>query len=193
MVGWAERAGAWTSWIGGMVRTWSWRAVLVLGVVTVLLGVALTLSPIAALTRLTLVTALGFIVSGIADIVSDAADEGRASPRLIGFVWIVFGVAMLAIDAAPAIVVLVGGVVLAGSGLVRVVRSVRRDRRVVSIGLIVGLEIVIGALLVVWPLPVLAIVAVVYGARVAVSGMRLCVLALARRRDQRAPTPAPAS
>jgi Short repeat of unknown function (DUF308) len=88
---WAERAGAWTSWIGGMVRTWSWRAVLVLGVVTILLGVALTLSPIAALTRLTLVTALAFIVSGFADIVSDAADEGRASPRLVGYVWIVFG------------------------------------------------------------------------------------------------------
>jgi len=151
-----------------------------LAVVALLLGVVLVIRPTTSLGVLALLVGAGLILVGVLELVSreEAVDGSVRVPRwriAMAVLWIVAGLVVLALPGLTvrllAVIVgaglIVNGVLSALSGLRR---GLGADARIAAIAL--GLAgILFGVLALAWPDITLLVVAVVFGARLVVTGL----------------------
>lgn len=181
-----SRPNAWNEFLGRFLRSWPWWALMIVAGVATAIGVVILVLPQAALSRLVLVTALGFIVSGIADLTGAEVQPRAAVTRWIGVAWIVFGVAVLIWSDEPAVIVVVSAALFAVSGVVRTVAALLRRPRVIGPILTGVVEMAIAVGLVLSPHTTFAVVALAYGIRTTIAGVHLGVVAdsVRRRRSE---------
>lgn len=153
-------------------RFW-WVGVLV-GAVCAALGVVVLTRPFDSLSVLVVVIALGAFLVGVGSVVEHRDAANRRPGIVAGVLWIVLGVVVL---VWPSITVgalaLVVGVALILGGLLDIVSGVRRstDERVAAV-LGGAASVVFGGLAIGWPSVTLLVVAVVFGFRLVVFGVR---------------------
>lgn len=150
-----------------------WWLSAVLGVGLAAVGVVLVFRPFESLTVLVLVVAISMIVTGVAEL---AASAGRGWPaRLAALAWFAAGVVLLVWpDVTTVALAWVVGLALVVGGVFDVIDGVRGtvDERAAAI--VGGLaSIVFGVLALSWADVTLLVVAVVFGARTFVAGVRL--------------------
>lgn len=144
------------------------------------LGVVLVARPFTSLSVLVMLVAIGMWATGIATL---ASASGRWD-RLAGPGWLVVGVAVLAWpDLSVRAVAVVAGCALLVDGALDVVSGGRtsRDRRAAAV---IGgtASVIFGALALVWPDVTILVVAVVFGARLVLFGLRTAWDAVHERR-----------
>lgn len=166
-----------------------WWLRLALGIGCAGLGVVLATRPFTSLTVLVLLVAVGMWATGIATLAS--ADD--TWPRVAGIGWLIIGLAVVAIpDLSIRAVALVAGCALIVDGAIDVVAGGRAsaDRRAAAV---IGgtASAIFGVLALVWPDVTILVVAVVFGARLVLFGLRTAWDAVHERRMDRArPSPA---
>ena len=170
-------------------------AVIVLSLVCVVLGVALTFRPFRSAEVLILLVGLIAIVTGTLMLVS--TDERSAYRRLFGVVWILLGSVVLVWPnlGVEALAILVG-VVLVVNGAIDIVKAItgRLDEPVADfIG--GGSSCIFGVLALAWPDLTIFVVAVLFGARTVLFGLTQLFSSIQHWRNagQTPPTPTPAS
>lgn len=156
------------------VRRVPWWIATPLGVAIAAFGAVLTVRPFTSLRVLALLVGIGCLVAGAATIGSDRR-PGRRLPLVVGGAWIVFGVIVLgwpgitirALATVVGLAMIVGGVLDAVAGL----RGTTDERIAAVIG--GAASAVFGVLALSWPDVTILVVAVVFGFRLVVSGVRL--------------------
>lgn len=149
---------------------------LVLGVLLVLLGVVLVFRPFASLAVLIVVLVASLIVAGVGELLRRDQDA-RPWGRIVGVAYLVAAVVILmwpgatirVVVVAAAVALLVGGV--ADLVLARRVRGTARFNAVIG-GVV---SIALGVLALAWPDITVLVIAVVFGARVLIAGVRQIV------------------
>lgn len=177
-----SRSSAWTEWLGRFLRSWPWQALMLAAAAATAIGLVLLFLPNAALDRLVLFTALGFIVSGVADVIGDEVRPQTRITRWIGVAWIVFGAAVLLWSDRPDVIIPISAALFAASGALRGVAALRRRPVASGPAGIALLEVAIAAGLLLWPHTTLAFIALAYGVRTTISGVSLGTVAAAVRR-----------
>ncbi|MEN9647084.1 MAG: hypothetical protein RL238_3753 [Actinomycetota bacterium] len=158
-----------------MVRRLPWWVGSLLGAGCAVLGVVLIFRPFDSLAVLVAVVAAGAFLMG-ASSVSAARRSAAGWPSVAaGLVWVAVGVAVLAWpDLTTRGLAVVVGLALIAGGLLDVAAGVRgsTDERLASI---VGgaSSVVFGALALSWPSVTLLVIAVVFGFRLVMFGLRL--------------------
>jgi len=147
--------------------------VAVLALATVVLGVVLVVRPTTALGVLALLIGAGLVLGGLLELVFPVAHAGRIRMPLLAAL-VITGVVVLVLPGltvrALAIIV---GVVLIVRGAIGVSGIIGRDRtldRRVAEALLGAAGIAFGILAIVWPDITLLVVAVVFGATLAIAG-----------------------
>lgn len=169
---------------------------LVIGFVTLVLGLLIVVRPLTSMWLLALYIGVSAIASGVLDLISGQAE--RRWHRALAVVWIGLGAAILigfgrSLDLLPdviALLLIVAGLDALG-GMTRGVLS----RRVLSVAW-GGAQIAFGVLALSWPDVTVLVVAVVFGLRTAGYGVFLIVRGFqqtrAADRAERADPPRPA-
>lgn len=162
-----------------------------LAVAAIVLGVVLVVRPTTALGVLALLIGAGLVLGGLLELIFPVAHAGRirmlmsAAMMLTGVVVLVLpGLTVRALAITVGVVLIVRGAIgvsgiIGGNG-----RTL--DRRVAE-ALLGAAGVAFGILAIVWPDVTLLIVAVVFGATLAIAGTAALVRMLRRRR--RAPSP----
>lgn len=149
---------------------------LVLGILLMVLGAALVFRPFASLTVLLLLLVAALLVAGVGELVRSDPRQGWWG-RVAGVTFLAAAVAVLVwpgagvagITIAVAIALLVGGV----ADIV----AARRVRGTAQVNAVVGggVSIVFGALALLWPDVTQLVIAIVFGARLLISGVHQLV------------------
>ena len=143
------------------------------GLVVAALGVVLVLRPFRSLSMLVVLVSVGLILTGLATLAHERAGERAATFGIAG-AWIVAGVAVLAWPGITVrVLAVVAGIALVVAGAFDVVaggRGTAHDR----IGtMLTGVASVIwGVLALTWPDVTVLVVAVVFGSRLVLVGLR---------------------
>ncbi len=155
-------------------RGWRWLA-LILGVVTVVVGLVLVTRPFASLAVLVLLVAAGFVLTGLADLLDRQDAPDRRVGTGVGIAWIVVGIAILVWPGLSlstlAIVVAVALIVAGGARLLAALRG-EADQRGAAVLLGIA-SIVLGVVALGWPDITLLVVAVLFGIRLVLYGLAL--------------------
>lgn len=152
-----------------------WWAAAAIGLVCAVVGAAIIFRPFASLSAFVWLIAAGMLVKGIGDLVSARRASAPRIATLVGIVWIVGAVLVLAWASltlrALAVVV---GVLLVVGGLARIVAGVRgsTDQRIAA-GILGVAEVIFGVLALSWPDLTLLVIAIVFGARTVMFGLSL--------------------
>jgi alpha-beta hydrolase superfamily lysophospholipase len=161
-----------------------WWLAVVLGLACAAVGVVLIFRPFTSLSVLILLVAAGLIATGIATLAAARRSASRLLPKLAGVAWIAAGVLVLAWpDITTRGLAVVVGVTLIVGGLLDVVAGLRgtTDERLAAV--ISGLaSMIFGVLALTWPDVTVLVVAIVFGARLVLFGLRLAWTAF-RDRD----------
>ena len=148
----------------------------VVAVASIVLGAVLVWRPVASLGVLALLFGAALVLTGALEL-AGVGDDGRR-PRwrtLVGLLWIVTGVFVVFwLGLTVRVLVLMVGIGLVVNGILSVLSGFRRrgqtlDARVATV-LLGAAGVVFGILALLWPDVTLLIVAVVFGARLIVSG-----------------------
>nr|WP_179492382.1 lipase family protein [Microbacterium immunditiarum] len=174
----------------------SWVRVAV-GVLTIALGVVITFRPTTSLGVLALLIGAGLVLTGVLELTGGGEVEpGARPPRwrgLLAGVWIAAGAFVLAWPGLTVrVLALVVGIALilngVASGLAAFRRGITADARVAS-GAFGVAGVAFGVLALAWPDITLLVVAVVFGARLIMSGVGVVWVSL-RPRERRDATAA---
>lgn len=166
-----------------------WSSLLVLGVAVTVLGVLLIANPFTTASGLAVIVGVALVVSGIGEIVSAVRADSSGTAVLYGALTAIAGVVILAWpNVTLHAIALIVGAALIVAGVVRALlvlasRSRRPDQaagRGRSL-LIAGLAVVLGILAVVWPGATVAVLAVLFGIQLVVTGVTEVLLGLALR------------
>lgn len=161
--------------LGAALRRLPWWVISALGLACAALGAWLLIRPFDSLSVLVAVVAIGAFLLGLSHI----ADSRRASTRwpglLAGVVWIAAGVLVIAwADITTRWLAVIVGVALIVGGVLDIVAGIRgsTDERLASI--VGGLaSVVFGVLALSWPSVTLLVIAVAFGFRLLLFGLRL--------------------
>lgn len=161
----------------------------ILGVGLAIVGVVLIFRPFTSLTILVILVAVAMVVTGVVDL----AEGERWTSRLAGAAWIVGGVLAViwpglttqGIAVVVGVAMIVGGVLAIVGGF----RGTRDERLDAVIG--GAASVVFGALTLAWPDVTLLVVAIVFGARTFMFGVRTALRAIRHRDDVPEPEPGP--
>jgi uncharacterized membrane protein HdeD (DUF308 family)/alpha-beta hydrolase superfamily lysophospholipase len=152
-----------------------WWVVSALGLACAGLGTYLVFRPFASLSVLLVVVIAGSFLTGAATVAASLLASSRWPALLGGVVWITVGVVLLAWpDITTRGLAAVVGYALVVGGLLDVVAGLRgsTDERLAAV--IGGLaSVVFGVLALSWPSITLLVVAIVFGARLVLFGLRL--------------------
>lgn len=159
------------------------------GVVAVVLGVVIVFRPTTSLGVLALLIGAGLVLTGVLALTGGGEVEPGGPPSrwrgLLAAVWIIAGVFVLAWPGLTVrVLALVVGIVLVVNGVASLLAAFRRritpDARVASAAFgLAGLAF--GVLALAWPDITLLVVAVVFGARLIMSGVAEVWLTLRHR------------
>ncbi|MFS0865781.1 lipase family protein [Microbacterium sp. 179-B 1A2 NHS] len=163
-----------------------------IAVAALVLGVVIVIRPTTALAVLAWLIGGGMVLTGVLELTGRADDETER-PRwrtVTGVAWLLGGIAVLLTPGLTVRVLatLVGILLLAGGvlGLVAVFRRGRTvDARIADAAFGIS-GVIFGALALFWPDITLLVVAVVFGARLIMSGVTDLWTRLRRRGDDRA-------
>jgi uncharacterized membrane protein HdeD (DUF308 family)/alpha-beta hydrolase superfamily lysophospholipase len=160
-----------------------WWVTSLLGVACAALGAFLVLRPFASLTTLVVVIAVGMFLAGAAALAASKLTQPRWPALVTGTIWIATGVLVLAWPSitTQALAVVVG-LALIMTGVLDVIAGIRGDLDERLAGIIGGVaSAIFGVLALSWPSVTLLVVAVVFGARLVLFGLRLAWDALRDR------------
>jgi uncharacterized membrane protein HdeD (DUF308 family)/pimeloyl-ACP methyl ester carboxylesterase len=153
-----------------------------LGVVCAVVGAVLAVRPFTSLSVLVVLVAVAALVTGVSDLLTASESESPRLAVVVGALWVVVGIAVLAWPGLTIRVLTVWvGVGLLVAGVLRMVAGIRgtADQRVTA--MLSGLaSIVFGVLALSWPDVTVLVIAVVFGARTVLFGLPLIVAALRR-------------
>lgn len=167
----------------GLFRRVPWWAGLLLGLLSVLLGVALTAKPFTSLGVLVALVAASFVVTGVSELSSAHTSPVPWIDRLAGAAWVIAGVVAAAWSGITihALAILVGISLLVG-GLAKLVSGIRgrADDRLISA--LSGLaRVVFGILALSWPDVTVLVLALLVGPAMILFGLGQIAAALRRR------------
>lgn len=166
------RLARWTAHFRRMPRVWRG----LLGIAAIALGVALTIHPTTAIGTLAYLLGGGMLFAGLLELTARSDDEDAARWRIASaVVWVLGGVFVL---VWPGLTVRVAagvvGAALIFAGVLGILAAFRRrhtvDARIADAAFGVS-GVVFGVLALVWPDITLLVVAIVFGARVIMSGV----------------------
>jgi uncharacterized membrane protein HdeD (DUF308 family)/alpha-beta hydrolase superfamily lysophospholipase len=156
-------------------RRLPWWLAALLGLACVVVGVVLVFRPFASLSVLVILVAAALITTGVAHLASARRAKGGWLTWAAGVAWITAGIVVLAWpDVTVRGVALVVGIAMIVGGVVDVVSSLRgsTDERIAAV--IGGVaSVIFGVLALSWPDVTLLVIAVVFGARTVLFGLRL--------------------
>ena len=156
-------------------RRLPWWLALVLGLVCAVVGVVLIFRPFTSLSVLILLVAAGLIVTGVATLAAARSAGWRLLATLAGLAWIAAGVLVLGWpDLTTRALAVVVGIALIAGGLVEGLAGLRgsTDERLAAV--VSGLaSMIFGVLALTWPDVTVLVVAIVFGARLVLFGLRL--------------------
>jgi len=161
-----------------------WWVVAALGLATSVLGAVLVFRPFTSLSVLVVIVAVGLFLTGATTLAGARLAAPRWPVVVAGAAWIVAGIVVVAwpdistrtLAAVVGVAMIVGGVLDAVAGL----RGSTDERLAAVIGGVAS--VVFGVLALTWPSVTVLVVAVVFGARLVVFGLRLAWSAV-RERD----------
>lgn len=163
-----------------------WSALLALGIAVTILGLLLITSPFSTAGALAVLAGAALVVTGIGEIVSAVRTENAAGAVFFGILLVAAGVVILVWPAATLqVVAVVVGAALIIAGMVRALlvwnsRQLQQSR--VGRGLLLaGLSVVIGVMALVWPAATIAVLALLFGIQLVVTGVTQIALGLALR------------
>jgi uncharacterized membrane protein HdeD (DUF308 family)/alpha-beta hydrolase superfamily lysophospholipase len=164
-----------------------WWLAVVLGLVCAVVGMVLIFRPFTSLSVLILLVAAGLIVTGVATLAAARRAGRRLLSTVAGLAWIAAGVLVLGWpDITTRALAVVVGIALVVGGVVDVVAGLRGsiDERLAAV--ISGLaSMIFGLLALTWPDVTVLVVAIVFGARLVLFGLRLAWTAVRdRNRDE---------
>jgi uncharacterized membrane protein HdeD (DUF308 family) len=152
-----------------------WWISALLGIVCAGLGVFLVFRPFDSLSVLVAVVAVGSILTGVATIAASRWATPRWPAALAGIAWIAAGVVVVAWpDITTRALAAVVGIALIVGGVLDVIAGIRgsTDERLAAV--IGGVAtLIFGVLALSWPSVTVLVVAVVFGARLVLFGLRL--------------------
>ncbi|MDN4481627.1 lipase family protein [Demequina muriae] len=153
---------------------------LVVGLLLVLVGAVLTVTPFASLAVLVLLVITAMALTGIGELTAARSGRSRAAARITGLGWVT-AATVVALWPGPTLQVLavVAGLAMALAGALRVAAALRGtvDARLAS-ALLGGAGLLLGALALVWPDVTVFVVAVLFGVRTVLAGVGLVWAAL---------------
>ncbi len=164
-----------------------WPAIMVVGLLTLGLGVAVMVWPSETLTVVSVLLGLQLLVFGLFRLVGAFATD-VAAPGLVGFVGIlgiVAGVIVLRnpFETAAVLAAILGAVWIVG-GLIEIIDAMSNkyvDGRgwLALAGLV---SVVAGAVVVAWPAPTVTVIAWIAGLYLVIFGLFICASAFALRK-----------
>ena len=163
-------------------RRLRWQIVLLFGALCALFGAVVIFRPFTSLAALIVLVSIGMIATGVASFGN--ARAGEWLPRLAGAAWIALGVAVMAwpelstrgLALSVGVALIVAGVIDVAQGL----RGTTDERIAAAIG--GAASATFGVLALAWPDVTLLVVAIVFGARMVVFGLRLAWMRSGPRR-----------
>jgi uncharacterized membrane protein HdeD (DUF308 family) len=161
-----------------------WPALLLVGVGVTVLGVLLVARPFSAASTLAVLAGVALLLSGLSETMTAARTPHASSTVLFGLLLVAGGVLVLVWPGVTVrVVAVLVGCVLIVTGLVRaaVVAAARRRRpeRGTAVPLaLAGLSVLIGVLALVWPSVTIAVLTLLFGIELIVTGVAEIVLAL---------------
>jgi len=168
-----------------LLRRLPWWLALVLGAAVVLLGLSLVAKPFDSLRTLVLIVGVGFVLTGISDIVAARDRPASRFGILAGLGWIVAGIIVLAWPGISiAALAIVAGINLIVGGIIKLATGLRReaDERVATV--VSGLaNVIFGILALSWPDVTVLVLALLVGPAIVVFGIGQITTALARRNE----------
>jgi uncharacterized membrane protein HdeD (DUF308 family)/alpha-beta hydrolase superfamily lysophospholipase len=152
-----------------------WWVAAVLGLACAVLGVYLVLNPVSSVSVLLGAVVIGVLLSGITTLAAARLARPQWPAVTAGVLWILTGIVLLAWpDITTKALAVVVGLALVLSGILDVAAGVRgtTDTRVASV-ISGAATTVFGVLALGWPSITVLVVAIVFGARLVLFGLRL--------------------
>ncbi|WP_427015730.1 lipase family protein [Pseudarthrobacter sp. P1] len=156
-----------------LLRRAPWWVLALAGMACVLLGLFLLVRPLSALSTLAVYLGLGFIISGIGDLLSPGTSSPVWIKPLLAGLWVAGGVAvLLAIGTAVDLLAPFVAISLLVSGVLRGFSAISggKDARIAAFISAVA-DLVLGMVALSWPDVTLLVVAVLFGARTVFFGL----------------------
>ncbi|EWT02086.1 hypothetical protein N865_07315 [Intrasporangium oryzae NRRL B-24470] len=155
-----------------------------LGLLCILVGAFLVLKPFSSLAMLVLVIVVGLVLTGLGELSDDDPPGGRRLAVARGVVYLLAAVVVLVWPGATIRVLsVVVGIALVVGGVLDVVGARRLSGTTRWNALVSGIaSVVFGLLALAWPDVTTLVIAVVFGAKVVILGVRLLVDAVRRTR-----------
>ncbi|OAA25389.1 hypothetical protein UG55_102249 [Frankia sp. EI5c] len=164
-----------------------WSSLAVLGIASTVLGVLLIANPFSTAGGLAMIAGVALLVSGIGEIVSAVRAEHSGTTVLYGVLTAAAGVVILVWPHVTLrVIALVVGAALIVGGVVRALLVLASRRAGHAPGrnrslVIAGLAVVLGVLAVCWPAATVAVLAVLFGIQLVVTGVTEVLIGLALR------------
>ena len=164
-----------------------WPAVMVLGVVTIILGIVVIAWPKETLTVLSILLGIHLVIFGLFRLISAFASDNRAPglSAVVGIIGILLGIVILRNPFETVeVLATILGVIWVITGLIDLIDAIagttRRGRGWQAFGGVLSLAA--GVLILVWPAPTLAVIAWIAGFYLIVFGIMLCFSSWEMRR-----------
>ncbi|MBI2705777.1 MAG: DUF308 domain-containing protein [Actinobacteria bacterium] len=150
-----------------------WILVLIAGVVTTAFGLVVLFNPWDSLRALIYLIAIAFIISGVATVLEHDERFPRTVTVLSGMVWILTGAVILGWpdETLKVLAVLAGiGLILRGAlrAAVALNQQVIHKTYYIAMGIV---NVLFGIVVIVWPEPLLTVVAFLVGINVFIAGI----------------------
>jgi uncharacterized membrane protein HdeD (DUF308 family) len=163
-----------------------WPVVVIIGVLTLVVGIWLMFSPNAAVFTLALLLAIGLFLNGIADLVFARDRHNPTVGYVIGALYVIGGIVVIAWPdiGLTALAVLVG-ITLMVVGLVQVATALmdREDiHHWIWLAILGGVTFLAGVFAVFWPDVTVFVLAFILGLRLTVYGLMLLVVGFTMRK-----------
>jgi uncharacterized membrane protein HdeD (DUF308 family) len=164
----------------------SWPVVMFVGLVTLVIGIMVVVWPDETLKVLSILFGIQLLIFGVFRLISAFSSDSLA-PGLVGFIGVIGMIAGVVVLRNPfetvAVLATVLGVVWIVGGSIDLISSIadRRltDRPIAAFSALVS--IIAGVVIVSWPTPTLAVIALVAGIYLMVFGALFCVTAFRLR------------
>jgi len=166
----------------GGVPASMWGGLLVGGIVAAILGIIVIFNPFDSVRFLTVVVGIAFVVAGIFGIV--ASIRGTSRMGVLGpIVALIGGIVLIVVpEGSVKTLAIVVGIILLAFGVVTIVGAVgARQDGGWGPALVGAVLAVLGLIVIVWPGPTLALIAVLVGISVLVSGIGMIAQAFRLR------------
>lgn len=166
----------------GGVPASMWGGLLIGGIIAVILGIIVVFNPFDSVRFLTVVVGIAFVVAGIFGIVAAIRGTSRVS-IWAPIVALIGGIVLIVVpEGSVKTLAIIIGIILLAFGIVTIVGAIgaRQDGGWAPV-LVGAVLIVLGLIVIVWPGPTLALIAVLVGISVLVSGIGMIAQAFRLR------------